>query len=146
MILVHSEHKCDLLATRQGTIHGSMKHNHDNGQLAFYKINVVVSILVSVYRHQQRVDTPTVHYYCMLHTHLQATYDKHKFPTGPFSHNCSHTMIVPVLITSKIKILIKLNIISYSEVVIAIAICTHSRLYLTCHREWINSWLIQCIM
>ena len=40
--------------------------------------NVVVSILVSVYRYQQRVDTPTVHYYCILHTHLQATCDNTK--------------------------------------------------------------------
>ena len=47
---------------RKGTIHGSMKMTdlyHDNSQLAFYKH--VVSILVSVYRYQQRVDTPTVH-------------------------------------------------------------------------------------
>ena len=65
---------CDLLAIRKGTIHGSM---NDNGQLSFYKINVVVRyillLLVLVYRHQYRTDTPTVHYYnvmyCILHTH-----------------------------------------------------------------------------
>ena len=34
--------------------------------------NVVVSILVSVYRHQQRVDTPTVHYYCIATTYAFA--------------------------------------------------------------------------
>ena len=56
----------------------------DNVQLAFYKINVAVSILVSVYKHQHGVDTPTVHYYCILHTRLQATYDNTKSQMVPF--------------------------------------------------------------
>ena len=51
-----------------------------------YSTDVVVSILLSVYGHQQIADTPTVHYYCMLPTYLQATYDKCKFKskTVPF--------------------------------------------------------------
>ena len=45
--------------------------------------DVVVSILVSVYRYQHRVDTcSTLYMYCILHTHyynkLHNYYDKHK--------------------------------------------------------------------
>ena len=52
--------------------------------------NVVVSILVSAYRHQQRVDTPTEYTLYSMHTIVQATYNKHEVPNGPFSHSWSH--------------------------------------------------------
>ena len=54
--------------------------------------NVVVGILVSVYRHQQSGYTYS---YCRLYTHLQDTYIyyKHKVPNGPFSHSWSHMYI-----------------------------------------------------
>ena len=54
--------------------------------------NVVVSILVSVYRHQQRADTPTVQFNTPYTLAMQATYDKHKPQNGPYSHNCSHSL------------------------------------------------------
>ena len=78
VILVHSERKiCDLLCDRKSyhytctyeTWPKIFKFYYDNGQLAFYKCSrELLYILVSAYRHQQRVDTPTAHYYCILHT------------------------------------------------------------------------------
>ena len=86
--------RVDTPVLRKGTIFmivwNKTNFYHDNVQHA--STNVVVSILVSVYRHQQRVDTPTVHYYCILHTRLQATYDKYKLvPNSPISHSCMVT-------------------------------------------------------
>ena len=102
-ILVHSEHKiCDLLWAKipfmVDYVWNTTNFYHDNGQLAFYKINVVVSILVSVYRPQHRADTPTVHHYCILHTRLQATYTTKVYyyyseaaiKENPYSRLCSY--------------------------------------------------------
>ena len=56
-------------AMRKGTIHGSMKHDHSwQWPTCFLQMYTVVSILVSVYRHQQSGYTYTVHYYCRLYT------------------------------------------------------------------------------
>ena len=56
-------------AMRKGTIHISMnKINFYQTMGNLLSINVVVSILVSVYWHQQRADTPTEYTLSSVHT------------------------------------------------------------------------------